>query len=58
MPPYYPHEADGPATRWRRCPECGRKAPGVRKDQKTTLTQCDRCWFGTDPKQYGCPEGK
>jgi hypothetical protein len=50
-------EVDAP-KRWRTCPQCREKKPGVRKDEKTGLTQCDPCWFSTDPARYGHPEGR
>lgn len=52
MLPYYPREVDYPA-RWKRCPQCGDRAAGVRKDLLTDLRQCDACWFGTNPADHG-----
>lgn len=51
------YEVDHPA-RWRRCPHCGEKKPGVRKDPRTGKTQCDPCWFSTIPAWDPRPEGE
>lgn len=50
-------EVDFP-RRWRTCPECREKKPGVRRDLPTKLTQCDPCWFKTDPARHGHPGEK
>lgn len=50
-------EVDAP-KRWRTCPACRERKPGVRKDEKTGLTQCDPCWFSTDPARHGQPEDR
>lgn len=52
-----PSDIDRPQA-WKRCPECGEKAAGVRRDARTKLVLCNWCWFETDPAEYGHPEGR
>ena len=50
-------EVDGNPARWRRCPRCGERQPGVRIDPLLEKTLCDRCWAAIDPAKHGHPDG-